>query len=514
GCSAPSTACGTRRRAPSAATRGRCWRTTPRWRGSPRRTRSCRRRRGTRRTRTGGSRRRTSASSASCGSRTISSRRCGSETGSWRSWCRRRRSRSVSSCSSCRPLRPPNPQRTTNALYRSYQDSQDDWGEAERISLPDATALPQEADGHVRAISTTDLQRAADVVAEVQSRKAPHSAPVRPSQGAVLARMSAAADAARGSERVPTGTTPFSPPRRSKLAQSLDSAQVRECLAGGFDVDHIIRCLATALQNKIILAMGRSRPHGASAECIRACGIFLEPACRQRLESDAAAALGRQQCKASAASAPSPGTGGGTPLSSFCSPLMSKDQPGACLLDTMGKPVEPLNGIAWDVYGFLRDVMVNFRLEPEVSVVTMNYVDRFSDTCGVALTPDNWQRLIITAMMLASKVWNDESFENVEFAQLCPLYTLDEINTFERTFLKCVGYNMSVKGSDYAKTYFQLRTLGAKDCASLRAQRTRVWPTARTYVGTLFSLLHTRIHTLPHTSTGDYMKCMWARVFM
>jgi len=276
---------------------------------------------------------------------------------------------------------------------------------------------------------------------------------------------------------VPTGTTPFSPPRRSKLAQSLDSAQVRECLAGGFDVDHIIRCLATALQNKIILAMGRSRPHGASAECIRACGIFLEPACRQRLESDAAAALGRQQCKASAASAPSPGTGGGTPLSSFCSPLMSKDQPGACLLDTMGKPVEPLNGIAvrtapnkWDVYGFLRDVMVNFRLEPEVSVVTMNYVDRFSDTCGVALTPDNWQRLIITAMMLASKVWNDESFENVEFAQLCPLYTLDEINTFERTFLKCVGYNMSVKGSDYAKTYFQLRTLGAKDRAKFNLE--------------------------------------------
>merc|ERR1712232_1503479 len=142
------------------------------------------------------------------------------------------------------------------------------------------------------------------------------------------------------------------------------------------------------------------------------------------------------------------------------------------LLDTMGKPVEPLNGIAarsvpnkWDIYGFLRDVMVNFRLEPEVSVVTLNYMDRFSDSCGIAITPDNWQRLTITAMMLASKVWNDESFENIEFAQLCPLYTLDEINTFERIFLKSVGYNMSVKGSEYAKTYFLLRTLGAKDQA-------------------------------------------------
>mmetsp|Transcript_67859 Transcript_67859/g.119784 ORF Transcript_67859/g.119784 Transcript_67859/m.119784 type:complete len:229 (-) Transcript_67859:70-756(-) len=156
----------------------------------------------------------------------------------------------------------------------------------------------------------------------------------------------------------------------------------------------------------------------------------------------------------------------GTPVS-LCSALQSIE-----LKDSMGKAYHPLNAIAmrsapnkWDIYGFLRDVMVNFRLEPEVSVVTLIYLLRFMELSGMALTPDNWQRLTIAAMMLASKVWNDESFENVEFAQLCPLYTLDEINTFERIFLKCVGYNMSVKGSQYAKTYFLLRTLGAKDSA-------------------------------------------------
>merc|ERR1712125_301912 len=111
-----------------------------------------------------------------------------------------------------------------------------------------------------------------------------------------------------------------------------------------------------------------------------------------------------------------------------------------------GRPVDPLNGFAvrappskWDIYGFLRDVMVNFRLEPEVSVITLFYLDRFSNSCGVAVTPDNWQRLTISSMMLASKVWNDESFENLEFAQLCPLYSIDEINLFERIFLKSVG---------------------------------------------------------------------------
>jgi len=279
--------------------------------------------------------------------------------------------------------------------------------------------------------------------------------------------------------RKPSG---FEPPRRAKMAQSMDSAQVKECLAG-FDVDHIIKCLATALQNQIILHIGKSRPHSCSDECLSACSIFLEPACKERLQAQAMQMRG-QAGQAHQASTPDSGRGAcnseiGSPVS-LCSALQSIE-----LKDSMGKPYHPLNAIAmrtapnkWDIYGFLRDVMVNFRLEPEVSVVTLVYIMRFIELSRVALTPDNWQRLTIAAMMLASKVWNDESFENIEFAQLCPLYTLDEINTFERIFLKCVGYNMSVKGSQYAKTYFLLRTLGAKDAAdfiepldNLRASR-------------------------------------------
>jgi len=199
-----------------------------------------------------------------------------------------------------------------------------------------------------------------------------------------------------------------------------------------------------AIQNKMIVTVGKSRPHTANSDRIAACAIFLEPACRERLEEAAQDPLGNHTVELAGN-----GLGG-----------------------TLGKIHDPLNNIAvrsvphrWDIYGFLRDVMVNFRLEPEVSMVTLVYLDRFCESSGVAVTPDNWQRLSISAMMLASKVWNDESFENIEFAQLCPLYTIDEINTFERIFLKCVGYNMSVKGSQYAKTYFLLRTLGAKDSA-------------------------------------------------
>jgi len=260
----------------------------------------------------------------------------------------------------------------------------------------------------------------------------------------------------------------FLPPQRAKMAQSLDSAQIRECLAG-FDVDHIIRCLANALLNKVITSVSKSRPHAAPAERVLCCAIFLEPACREQLERAAS-----QQVASQAVSRPCTASTGATPLSTSCSPLLSRVSVSGELSLSLPRTTnaDPMNAVAvrsvpgkWDIYGFLRDVMINFRLEPEVSVITLFYIDRFSELSGVSMTPDNWRRLTITAMMLASKVWNDESFENIEFAQLCPLYTLDEINAFERIFLKCVGYNMSVKGSEYAKTYFMLRTLGAKDAA-------------------------------------------------
>jgi len=380
------------------------------------------------------------------------------------------------------------------ALYASYKDSfEDDWRAAEKIQLPEVTALPKMltvgAEGGAgdllrqRGFSPADFVSSAGAPPPDcgKATGAPLGAAGHPAADGVPAGQPAAAPApapAPGSASVGGDITPhrsrdpaaptFLPPQRAKLAQSLDSAQIKECLAG-FDVDHIIKCLAAALQNKVILSVSRARPHTASPECLRDCSIFLEPACKERL-------LARREPA---------GLGDSVSSRSLCSPRLSRisTTPGSAIdvnLSTSsaagvskgGAPADQLNGIAvrtvpnqWDIYGFLRDVMVNFRLEAEVSVVTLFYMDRFSELSGVAVTPDNWQRLTITAMMLGSKVWNDESFENIEFAQLCPLYTLNEINAFERVFLKAVAYNMSVKGSDYARTYFLLRTLGAKDSA-------------------------------------------------
>lgn len=249
---------------------------------------------------------------------------------------------------------------------------------------------------------------------------------------------------------------------RSKLAKSME-------IPSNVEVDNLTKCLATALHNKIILSVGRPRPHNASIESLAACSIFLEPVCKEILERQ-----GRE--RENAIPVGSDMASLGTPLSSLCSPLGSK---ASDLRDSQNpdRPCHPFNAIAirripnkWDIYDFLELVIRCLEVHAEVSVVTLVYLERFCGMSGVAFTPDNWQRLTITAMMLASKVWYDESYENIDFAERFDLYTLNEINTFERIFLKCVSYDMSVKTVQYAETYFFLRTLGAKDSPEFTLQ--------------------------------------------
>lgn len=66
-------------------------------------------------------------------------------------------------------------------------------------------------------------------------------------------------------------------------------------------------------------------------------------------------------------------------------------------------------------------------------------------------------------MMLASKVWDDDSYENQDFAKACPLYSVDEINTMERVMLNMLDYKVLVNGAEYAAVYFRLRVLGARE---------------------------------------------------
>jgi hypothetical protein len=110
------------------------------------------------------------------------------------------------------------------------------------------------------------------------------------------------------------------------------------------------------------------------------------------------------------------------------------------------------------IYNLCKNIIVRGRMEKEVTVISLVYLERLVLRTGLRVTEFNWKRLLFTVLALASKTWDDESFENSHFAQVFSMYSIRQINSMECAFLTLIDYALTVKSSDYAKYYFVLRT--------------------------------------------------------
>ena len=117
-----------------------------------------------------------------------------------------------------------------------------------------------------------------------------------------------------------------------------------------------------------------------------------------------------------------------------------------------------------EIYNYAKNVLIRSKMEKEVPVICLVYLNRLVSKSGLQISAFNWKRLLFTAMLLASKVWDDDSYENKNFAQAFSMYTADEINGMEGSYLALIDFELKVSGSEYATAYFLLRTF-AKDNA-------------------------------------------------
>ena len=110
-------------------------------------------------------------------------------------------------------------------------------------------------------------------------------------------------------------------------------------------------------------------------------------------------------------------------------------------------------------YSYCRYVVIASKMEKEIPIVALVYLERLLERTGILVNNLNWWRLILTTLCLASKIWDDDSLENEHFPKVMKDLTLKEINTFERVFLDLIGYDLVVWGAEYAKYYFILKTI-------------------------------------------------------
>lgn len=112
-----------------------------------------------------------------------------------------------------------------------------------------------------------------------------------------------------------------------------------------------------------------------------------------------------------------------------------------------------------DIYNYCTYVTQSCKMENEIPIICLVYLERLILKTGILLTINNWKRLTLICLCIGSKIWDDDSLENIHFPKVMADVDLKLINKLEEQFLEFIDFDLVIKGSEYAKYYFILRTL-------------------------------------------------------
>lgn len=103
---------------------------------------------------------------------------------------------------------------------------------------------------------------------------------------------------------------------------------------------------------------------------------------------------------------------------------------------------------AKDISTFLLEFMTRVPLNRECAITLLVYVDRLLDK-GVKLAPFNWKPILIAALLVGSKMWDDSPHWTADFIRIAPQFSIESINRLESAFCEFLEFAFHIDAADY-----------------------------------------------------------------
>lgn len=113
------------------------------------------------------------------------------------------------------------------------------------------------------------------------------------------------------------------------------------------------------------------------------------------------------------------------------------------------------------IYKFIYSLFRRAQIEPECLIAAVVYFEEFFQSATperLLFTSLNWERIVFTCLMIASKAWDDVSCSTKSFA-VCSngTITLSELCTMERIILQHLDYKLYLTSDTYRVVYYDLK---------------------------------------------------------
>lgn len=126
-----------------------------------------------------------------------------------------------------------------------------------------------------------------------------------------------------------------------------------------------------------------------------------------------------------------------------------------------------------NIFGLINDIADSLYFCKQVVVLCAIYLERLIQRTSICLTEKNWRCLVVVALLVASKVWEDVHPWNADFEECLQEvagieYKQGALFRLESIFLEKLGWKVFVDGECYAAYFFSLLEERRDECLSRR----------------------------------------------